>query len=166
MAILLQKDKRSGLTYAYDSTSWWDKEKKQSRSKRKLIPFPVANASFCSKKALNCKETYWRFITLKMGNGIIGRLDKETGEIVPTDGRMKKPKARKPQAKLKEPAQCARLFYGATYLLDAIGDKLGLIPILNRNCFNFYLELECATRMSRRNAQHFERQGTLTMPYP
>lgn len=36
-AIIYQKDKRSGLTYAYRSESWWDKEKKQSRSKRTLI---------------------------------------------------------------------------------------------------------------------------------
>jgi len=36
-AIVFQKDKRSGLTYAYESVSHWDKEKKQSRSKRRLI---------------------------------------------------------------------------------------------------------------------------------
>ena len=32
-----QTDKRSGITYAYHSVSYWDKEKKQSRSKRELI---------------------------------------------------------------------------------------------------------------------------------
>lgn len=37
MAIIHQKDKRSGITYVYESVSYWDKEKKQSRSKRKLI---------------------------------------------------------------------------------------------------------------------------------
>jgi len=37
MAILYQKDKRSGITYAYESISHWDKEKKQSRAKRTLI---------------------------------------------------------------------------------------------------------------------------------
>jgi len=37
MSIVYQKDKRSGITYAYESTSWWDKEKKQSRSQRRLI---------------------------------------------------------------------------------------------------------------------------------
>jgi len=36
-AIIHQLDKRSGITYAYESISYWDKEKKQSRSKRKLI---------------------------------------------------------------------------------------------------------------------------------
>lgn len=56
MAIVYQKDKRSGITYAYESKSFWDKEKKMSRAKRTLI----------------------------------GRVDPETGEIIPTDGRCKK----------------------------------------------------------------------------
>ena len=37
MAIVKQLDKRSGITYVYESTSFWDKEKQQPRSKRKLI---------------------------------------------------------------------------------------------------------------------------------
>ena len=37
MAIVHQFDKRIGVTYAYESTSYWDKDKKQSRSKRHLI---------------------------------------------------------------------------------------------------------------------------------
>lgn len=56
MSIVYHTDKRSGITYAYESKSYWDKEKKQSRSKRTLI----------------------------------GRVDPETGEILPTDGRCKK----------------------------------------------------------------------------
>jgi len=100
MAIVFQPDPRSGITYAYESVSTWDKEKKQSRSKRTLI----------------------------------GRLNEETGEIVPTDGRMKGEKTPKPPAKTKKPAQHARLFFGATYLLDSIGDKLGLTEDL-RQCF-------------------------------
>ena len=55
MGIIYQHDKRSGITYAYESQAVWDKEKKMSRAKRTLI----------------------------------GRLDTETGEIVPTDGRCK-----------------------------------------------------------------------------
>ncbi len=55
MAIIKQHDKRSGITYAYESHSYWDPEKKMTRAKRKLI----------------------------------GRVDPETGEIVPTDGRNK-----------------------------------------------------------------------------
>ena len=64
MAIIYQHDKRTGLTYAYESHSYWDKEKKMSRAKRTLI----------------------------------GRLDSETGEIVPTDGRNKKDKVKKEAA--------------------------------------------------------------------
>ena len=100
MATVFQADKRSGITYAYESISTWDKEKKQSRSKRTLI----------------------------------GRLDEETGEIVPTDGRMKGGKVPKTPAKALKPPKYVRLFYGATYLLDAIGDRLGLAEDLRR-CF-------------------------------
>lgn len=56
MAIVKHKDKRSGITYAYESKSIWNKEKKQSLAVRTLI----------------------------------GRVDPDTGEIVPTDGRGKK----------------------------------------------------------------------------
>ena len=61
MGIVYQLDKRSGITYAYESRAWWDKEKKQSRSKRTLI----------------------------------GRVDPETGEVVPTDGRVRRAAERK-----------------------------------------------------------------------
>jgi len=37
MAVVRQHDKRIGVTYAYESESFWDKEKQQSRSKRRLI---------------------------------------------------------------------------------------------------------------------------------
>ena len=37
MSIVKLKDKRSGTTYVYESESYWDKEKKQPRSRRKLI---------------------------------------------------------------------------------------------------------------------------------
>ena len=50
MSIVKLKDKRSGTIYVYESESYWDKEKKQPRSHRKLI----------------------------------GKLDEETGEIIPT----------------------------------------------------------------------------------
>ena len=65
MAIIHQHDKRSGITYAYESHSYWDKEKKTSRAKRTLI----------------------------------GRVDPMTGEIVPTDGRCRKDRAKEEQAK-------------------------------------------------------------------
>lgn len=56
MGIIYQTDKRAGITYAYENKAYWDKEKKQSRSKRELI----------------------------------GRVDPDTGEIIPTAGRRKK----------------------------------------------------------------------------
>jgi hypothetical protein len=61
MAIIYQHDKRSGITYAYESLAYWDKEKKMSRAKRTLI----------------------------------GRVDKDTGDIVPTDGRGQKRNVKK-----------------------------------------------------------------------
>ena len=56
MSIVYQTDKRSGITYAYESKSYWDKETKMPRCKRTLI----------------------------------GRVDPETSEIIPTDGRCRK----------------------------------------------------------------------------
>ena len=37
MAIVKQHDKRIGVTYAYESARYWDSEKKQSRSRRRLV---------------------------------------------------------------------------------------------------------------------------------
>ena len=37
MAQIKQYNKKTGITYVYDSHSYWDKEKKQHRSDRKLI---------------------------------------------------------------------------------------------------------------------------------
>ena len=37
MSLVKLKDKRSGVTYVYESESYWDKEKKQPRNRRKLI---------------------------------------------------------------------------------------------------------------------------------
>ena len=36
-SIVYQTDKKTGVKYAYESTSYWDKEKKQPRSTRKYI---------------------------------------------------------------------------------------------------------------------------------
>lgn len=55
-SIVKLKDKRTGVTYVYESESYWDKEKKQPRSRRKLI----------------------------------GKIDPETNEIVPTGPRGRK----------------------------------------------------------------------------
>jgi hypothetical protein len=37
MTLINQYDKRTGITYVYESESYWDKEKQQPRSHRKLI---------------------------------------------------------------------------------------------------------------------------------
>lgn len=37
MAIVYQTNKKTGITYAYESISFWDKEKQQSRARRKCI---------------------------------------------------------------------------------------------------------------------------------
>ena len=104
MAIIKQLDKRSGITYVYESTSYWDKEKQQPRSKRKLI----------------------------------GRLNPETGEVVPTDGRGKHRNQQSPDNPVKRgPAPAVRterLFYGATYLFDQIGAETGVAADL-KACF-------------------------------
>ena len=59
MAIIKQYHKDTDTTYVYESTSYWDASKGQSRSKRRCI----------------------------------GKLDPETGEIVPTGQRGRKKKA-------------------------------------------------------------------------
>lgn len=136
-AIIHQTDKRSGITYAYESVSYWDKEKKQSRAKRTLI----------------------------------GRIDKETGEIIPTDGRNRRStiddnSADRVKKRGPVPAQeVSRRFYGATYLFNAIGEKLGITADLKR-CFGdsykqilsvaYYLMLEEQGALFR-----FEKWGIL-----
>ena len=52
-SIVYQIDKKTGTKYAYESISYWDKEKKQPRSKRKYL----------------------------------GKVDPETGNIIPSRGR-------------------------------------------------------------------------------
>ena len=102
MAIVFQRDKRSNITYAYESKSYWDKEKQQSRAKRTLI----------------------------------GRVDEVSGEIVSTDGRGRKKKDIA-HSKKRGPVPATsvrRRFYGATYLLDSIGESLGITADLKK-CF-------------------------------
>lgn len=123
-AIIYQTDKRTGITYAYESISHWDKEKKQSRARRTLI----------------------------------GKVDPDNGEIVPT-----RKKGASEDAGAKKPGPvptmvASRSFYGATYLFDAIGRKLGIADDLKK-CFPethnqilstaYYLILEDTSPLSR-----------------
>lgn len=127
IAIIRQKDKRSGITYAYESTSYWDREKQQSRSTRRLI----------------------------------GRIDEQTGNIIPTRGTNRRETQETTPALRRGPVphvDVARWFYGATYLLDVIGEKLGLVDDLQK-CFPndyksllsiaYYLILESDSPLSR-----------------
>ncbi len=61
MSYVKNKNNKTGITYVYESESYWDPEKKQPRARRKLI----------------------------------GKIDEETGEIVPTNGRGRKSKEQK-----------------------------------------------------------------------
>ena len=79
MAIIRQHHKDTDTTYVYESESYWDPEKKQSRSRRKVI----------------------------------GKVDPETGEIIPT-GRRGRPGKRKeeqadPQAAIRDAAASEQL---------------------------------------------------------
>jgi len=126
VAIVYQTDKRSGITYAYRSVSYWDKEKKQSRAKRTLI----------------------------------GRVDSITGKIVPTDRRnRKKQEDAVPEVHdLLIPPRVHWSFYGVTYLLDTIGENLGITHDLQQ-CFPdtyqqilsivYYLTLEGSSPLYR-----------------
>ena len=112
MTMVKQLDKRSGITYVYESVSYWDKEKKQPRSKRTLI----------------------------------GRLDPATGEIVPTDGRGKRRAQKEADPAVRKGpipvTKTERLFFGATYLLDQIGEVTGLTADL-KTCFpNTYKQIQ------------------------
>lgn len=107
-SIIKRLDKRTGITYVYESTSYWDKEKKQPRSKRVLI----------------------------------GKLDPDTGKVVPTDGRGKRRKERLRRESDTITAKqgpvpalrTERVFYGATYLFDQIGELTGVRADL-KTCF-------------------------------
>ena len=105
-ASALMKNKKNGTTYVYESYNYWDKEKKQSRSRRKCL----------------------------------GKLDTKTGELVPSKQfNSEPPRETKPGP--VPVTETKHSFYGATYLLDQIGEKTGLTEDLKK-CFpNTYKKL-------------------------
>ena len=131
MARVFVKNKSNGTTYVYESENYWDREKKQSRSRRVCV----------------------------------GKLD-DAGNFVPS-ARFSKPVpefvAIAPKRGPVPAVHTRRLFYGATYLLDQIGLKLGIIADL-KECFPgsyrqmlsivYYLILEDNASMMR-----FEKWG-------
>jgi hypothetical protein len=98
--VVYYKNKKNGVTYAYESEPYWDKGKQQGRSKRKCI----------------------------------GHVDPETSETVPNHPKdiINETVVKKRGPKSTE--LCKRTFYGATYLFDEIGRKLGIKEDL-RKCF-------------------------------
>ncbi len=119
--IVYQKNKKTGAVYVYESESYWDKEKKQPRSKRRYL----------------------------------GKLDPETNEVVPrVISQEPEPRKRGPRPS----AACKCRFSGATWLLDQIGEQIGVEEDLRR-CFPgsweqilsivYYLTLEDSSTMGR-----------------
>ncbi len=67
----------------------------------------------------------------------IGRLDPITGELIPSNKYLAEKELETLRKQLPGPVPTTksnRLFYGATYLFDAIGEQLGIIGDL-RHCF-------------------------------
>jgi len=58
MGIVYQTNKKTGITYAYENEAYWDKEKQQSRSKRKLIgKVDPVTGEIVSTRSYNKKST-------------------------------------------------------------------------------------------------------------
>ena len=107
-SIIKSLDKRSGITYVYESTAYWDKKKGQSRAHRVLIgKIDPATGEMIP--------------TDGRGNRRKERLKAEKEMPAPKTGPV--------------PAiRTERTFYGATYLLDEIGRETGITEDL-KTCF-------------------------------
>ena len=103
---------------------------------------------FSPPKPLIAEKAEGRYVTLvgtveekqqpRSKRKLIGRLDPETGEREPTDGRGKRRSRTIPDNPAKRGPvpviHTERLFYGATYLFDQIGAQTGVTADL-RTCF-------------------------------
>ena len=96
MSIIYQKDKRSGITYAYENKAWWDKEKKQSRSKRRLIGRLDEMTGEIVPTDGRCRKDKTKEVSSAV----------KPGPVPFSESR--------------------HLFYGATYLLESFSDNIGL----------------------------------------
>lgn len=102
MAIVTQTDKRTGITYAYETQYYWDKEKQQSRAKRicvgKVDPSTgnIIPTRGRAKKGVAEKPA----VTVKTGP--------------------------------KSFTETRHLYYGATYLFDQFAEELGLTADLKQ----------------------------------
>lgn len=102
MSVIRQTDKRSGITYAYETQYYWDREKKQSRSKR-----------VCIGKV--DPET----------NDIIPT----RGRAKKGESKRRKPKSTPAGVPFTE---TRHLYYGATYLLERLSNDIGLTKDLKQ----------------------------------
>ena len=102
MAIVTQTDKRTGITYAYETQYFWDKEKQQSCAKRVCVGKvdPTTNEIILTRGRVKKKEE-------SADNKISKRGPKTFGET-------------------------KHLYYGATYLFDRLADELGLTADLKQ----------------------------------
>ena len=101
MAIIKQTDKRTGITYAYETQYYWDKEKQQSRAKRVC----VGKVDTSTGEIIPTR----------------GRAKKLEPKVAETSNSKTGPK---PFVEAKH------LYYGATYLFDKLADELGLVADL------------------------------------
>lgn len=101
-AIVYQTSKQTGITYAYESLSYWDKEKRQSRAKRKCLGKvdPDTKEIIPTRKRMPADDAGNHAASSKRGP-------------VPI-------------------VNVAHSFYGATYLFDTIGDNLGVTADLKK----------------------------------
>ena len=125
MSIVRLKNKKNGITYVYESSGYWDREKRQARNIRTCI----------------------------------GKINPETGDIIYNRRYLEQEQQTKDKKRGHVPSlEYRRYFYGATYLLDRIGKKLGIAEDLE-TCFKdrykqilsiaYYLILEDRNPMSR-----------------
>ena len=102
MAVITQTDKRSGITYAYETIYYWDKEKHQSRAKRTCI---------------GKIDPYTGEIVPTRGRA------KKTAP---------KESERTPKKEPVPFLETRHLYYGATYLLNEFSEELGLTADLRQ----------------------------------
>ena len=100
MAIVTQTDKRTGISYAYETQYYWDKEKQQSRAKRVCVGKvdPVTNEIIPTRGRSKKKETPSNRPVSKRGS--------------------------------RSFCETKHLYYGAMYLFDKLADELGLVADL------------------------------------
>ncbi len=68
MGIIYQKNRKTGITYAYRNDAYWDKEKQQSRAKRKLIgKVDPSTGEIVSTRSYKKKKEQSRIVPLSTG---------------------------------------------------------------------------------------------------